>query len=68
VKVGLATFTVVAERARDAGRLGPCASPPARLPPRPPSPPRPAPRAARAPELGGPPWFAVFFYRIILVP
>jgi predicted component of type VI protein secretion system len=69
VKVGLATFTVLAEVGGMPAVSAPLAAPP---PPRPPAPAAATVTAPTTPArprllLGGPSWFTVFVYRIILV-
>jgi len=69
VKVGLATFTVLAEGGAMPAVSAQLASAPAAPAPRPPSPPtrRTTVAATTRPKLGGPHPVAVFFYRIILL-
>lgn len=66
VKVGVAMFTVIAD---DAAR--PAVSAPVASAPRPHAPPptvtAPTAPARMRPALGGPSWFTVFIYRVILV-
>jgi hypothetical protein len=68
VKVGVATFTVLTDDAVRPAVSAPLASPP---PPRPHAPPptvtAPTAPARMRPMLGGPSWFTVFVYRVILV-
>ena len=70
VKVGVATFTVMADDAAMPAVSAPLAAAP---PPRPHGPPTATATAPTAPAtrprtvLGGPSWFTVFLYRIILV-
>ena len=69
VKVGTAIFTVQADDAAMPAVSAPLASAPA---PRPHAPPAatataPAAPARLRPTIGGPSWFAVFIYRVILV-
>lgn len=67
VKVGFATFTVLVEGDALPAVTAPLATPPRSSVPAPQTVTAPTVPARPRPVLGGPHWFSVFFYRIILV-